>query len=502
MVAPLQVSTVLYVTQRMAILACLFSLVAMLAYLRVRLYALQSKSLVGWTLIGILAMSLAVFSKENAVVVLAIPLALETLWFRSYAGDEEIEQAWCKRVFWVTAVFLLGGLVLCSLYWSSLVAGYANRPFSFSERLITQCYILWDYIAQFYTPEMKRMGVYHDDVTLDWARTRSWIAIVGWSSLIALLALSPLHIAISRVAFCLVFFFICHGIESTVLPLEMYFEHRNYLPSVGLALLIPTIVWLFGRFGSVLVPPLIAVFCVYIVLQVASAGALVRYWSSSQLFTTFQLAGHPTSFRANTDFAYLLATVGGAEEALEYSKKAHFLSSESGADWLVRDAALICISKPSELQPLEAHYPRTITPDQLGAATGIHRLVRLLEDERCDARDFADFFLGLEVDAAQISEVDLSIDMSNLISRLLSVIGKKEAALVYLDTVLSQHPAHIRSRLMRLQYRLEVERYQIAAQDYRELVQLDEQDKMLDSERQTLSLYHEYFRTLNKARAN
>ena len=38
------------------------------------------------------------------------------------------------------------------------------------------------------------------------------------------------------IGYGILFFLAGHALESSIFPLEIYFEHRNYLPAVGLAL--------------------------------------------------------------------------------------------------------------------------------------------------------------------------------------------------------------------------------------------------------------------------
>ena len=50
-------------------------------------------------------------------------------------------------------------------------------------------------------------------------------------------------------AFGIAWFLVGHSIESTVFSLELYFEHRNYFPGVGLFLLAGVLFALVARNG-------------------------------------------------------------------------------------------------------------------------------------------------------------------------------------------------------------------------------------------------------------
>ena len=67
------------------------------------------------------------------------------------------------------------------------------------------------------------------------------------------------------VAYGLLFYPIAHTIESTVWPLELYFEHRNYLPSIGLSILMLGLYGVTTRQWRETASPLLAWLGVYIV---------------------------------------------------------------------------------------------------------------------------------------------------------------------------------------------------------------------------------------------
>jgi hypothetical protein len=111
---------------------------------------------------------------------------------------------------------------------------YAHRAFVLSERLLTEARVLWFYIGQIIAPDNTTLGLYHDDIPLSqgWMTPPTTIpAVLGHVVLIGA-ALFALHRA-PLIALGILWFYAGHLLESSFLPLEIAYEHRNYLPSLG-----------------------------------------------------------------------------------------------------------------------------------------------------------------------------------------------------------------------------------------------------------------------------
>ena len=99
-------------------------------------------------------------------------------------------------------------------------------------------------------------------------------------------------------AFGLLFFFAGHLMESTFIPLELAFEHRNYLPSIGL--LMPLFYYLgFGGEPSKYAGIRTGLMMLIILLFALQTHLRARTWSNNvQLYLT-NVHFHPNSPRAN-----------------------------------------------------------------------------------------------------------------------------------------------------------------------------------------------------------
>ncbi len=114
---------------------------------------------------------------------------------------------------------------------------YTGRAFDMEERLLTQARVVTLYVGQILLPRPGAMPFFYDGLpySTGWLQPPTTL----WSALF-LLGLFGLGLGLLRrrplAAFGILFFFAGHLLESTLLPLELAFEHRNYLPSLGLIL--------------------------------------------------------------------------------------------------------------------------------------------------------------------------------------------------------------------------------------------------------------------------
>ena len=309
LVHPLHVSTVLYAIQRMTQLGSLFALLAVLAYLagRQRLTTRRPVAFLLLFLVFPLFVVAGILSKQNAAVAPALCLAIEIAYQQRLSPAR-------KPLLAFFAVFLaLPMLGLTAILISKphlLLAGYADYDFTLAERLLSEPRALVDYIGQILFPRTPRMGLYTDDFPI----SRSFLdpASTAYSALL-LVAVSVAAIVLRKRAptfFAGWFFFlVAHGVESSFLPLDIYFEHRNYLPAVGLLLSVTGLLALRPATIStnVLTPKQLGLFAAIAIVLVFSFATLGRVlvWKNQDTIVSQGLKYHPDSLRALLDKAAL-----------------------------------------------------------------------------------------------------------------------------------------------------------------------------------------------------
>jgi len=233
---PLNVSGVLYVVQRMNELSALFILAGLLCYIDGRLRLLRGEHGLGTALTGVCLFSvLAVASKENGALITAYALVVEAFAFGFQTANVSQRRA-IQVFFWLTLALPLALFG----YWlttRTALLSYSTRDFTLYQRVLSETRILCDYLLWIFIPDPAWMGFFHDDIAVSTGLLRPA------TTLPALLFLTALTVAAWKLrrrnpgfAFAIGWFLVGHSMESTILPLELVFEHRNYLPMAGLLL--------------------------------------------------------------------------------------------------------------------------------------------------------------------------------------------------------------------------------------------------------------------------
>lgn len=100
--------------------------------------------------------------------------------------------------------------------------------------MLTELRVLWFYLGQLLLPHPGRMALFHEFAPVSTALWQPWttlLALLAWIAVGALAWL--LRRKVPVFAFGLGWFLVGHLLESTIVPLDLVYEHRNYLPSLG-----------------------------------------------------------------------------------------------------------------------------------------------------------------------------------------------------------------------------------------------------------------------------
>ncbi len=318
LLAPINLTGVLYVVQRMESLSTLFMLLGLLAYIKGRLLLNQDRPRSLTWMAGGLAVCtlLGVLAKETAVMLPAYAFVIEWVLFGFRSPTKQHD----RRVLWLFAVLLfLPGLLGLAATLPGALSGhaFASRSFTLAERLWTEGRVLIDYLAWILLPDHNALSLYHDDYLL----STGWMSPPAtFFSLIALIGLLTLALWLRQrrplIALGLLFYFTGHSLVSTYLPLELIFEHRNYLPSLGALL---------ALFALLLLEPVRINLRTARVL--AAAGLVLFYgflthlraneWSSPLRLAYAEATRHPLSPRANYELGKVLADTAPDSDSIQ-----------------------------------------------------------------------------------------------------------------------------------------------------------------------------------------
>ncbi|MBI4808469.1 MAG: pilus assembly protein PilF [Nitrosomonadales bacterium] len=236
LIHPINILPVMLSVQRMTLLSGMFMLLALIGHLKGMSKPSGESAKWGWIMASWLVFwPLSILSKETGLL---FPLYILTIaiFSRQETAARTQVHSWVIKA----AVISLLGIVaamLSFLGWDWLNGAYAMRPFTWSERLLTETRVLWFYAAQIVIPNYAAFGIYLDDFSLSTGilhPPQTLLAVIGWGGVI--LGIWRFRHRQPVLYFAAVWFLAGHSLESTLLPLEIAHEYRNYLPSFGLLL--------------------------------------------------------------------------------------------------------------------------------------------------------------------------------------------------------------------------------------------------------------------------
>ncbi|WP_407276469.1 tetratricopeptide repeat protein [Halothiobacillus sp. DCM-1] len=311
LLAPMQLTAVLYVVQRMESLSALFVLAGLLAYWHGRQRQRAGRS--GgwrWVLGGLLGGTLlATLAKETGVMLPVYAFLLEVLVLRG-RGATGSERGLVPLFLLVLA--LPGGLGLLATLPAALDGrAFAGRPFDLAERLWTEGRVLFDYLHWLIAPAPNDLSLYHDDVAVSTGWLAPWTTLAGGLGIGALIvAAVALRQRAPLFALGVLWFFAGHALVSTYLPLELVYEHRNYLPSFGvfLALFGLMLAWspAEAERARVMRTLMLSAALALIALYAGITALRAQVWGNPFRLAYFEATTHPDSPRANYDLARLM----------------------------------------------------------------------------------------------------------------------------------------------------------------------------------------------------
>lgn len=319
---PLQVSSVLYVVQRMQTLGTLFAVLALWAYLSAReaqIDGRQGRRYLALTgLFGILSFA----AKEDAVLLPAYALVLELTILRFRAAQPALSRTWRQSYLLATAVGIaLYLLVVLPHYWSW--SDYPGRTFSSTERLLTQGRVLVMYIGQILLPLPESMTFFYDDFQVSRGLLDPPSTLPALVMIAALLVLAWRWRGQRPVFACgVLLFFAGHTLTSNVLNLELAFEHRNHLPLIGAVLAVGDLFAALTQRWHVRSAWMAGI--ATLVLLATSVATLTRAhaWGDPLRFALYSVEIVPDSERAWLALGETYASLGGQRAESPYMQKA------------------------------------------------------------------------------------------------------------------------------------------------------------------------------------
>jgi len=311
MVHPLQSQSVSYIVQRMNSMAAMFYVLSILLYARFRLCGQKRKK--WWLLSGcFLAAMLALASKEITVTLPFVSMLYDRYFFGDVswkALKKYIPQfAGCLLLVAVIGLALLGSNPL-----DKIIEGYTGRDFTLSQRLLTESRVVIFYISQLLWPHPSRLNLDHD-FTLSNSLMDPITTLFSFVALAALMTVAVVTAKKQRLlSFGIVWFLGNLAIESSVISLEILYEHRLYLPSMMFSLIL---VLLFYRWvkpaglRAVLLCAMVAVGAFWTYERNAVYSDRITFWQDC-------VKKSPRKARPHNNLGVALADQGYHDEAIK-----------------------------------------------------------------------------------------------------------------------------------------------------------------------------------------
>ncbi|MCC4260146.1 tetratricopeptide repeat protein [Pseudomonas aestusnigri] len=233
MLHPMMVSTTLYVVQRMAQLSTLFVLAGIVGYLLAR-QRLTTAPLSGyfWMTVSLgTGTVLATFSKENGALLPMLVLVIELCRPSSVQDSSpQFFRLWKTFFLWLPSLLILAYLASRVTFAEN---PWPNRPFNQVERLLSEARILWEYLFHLFVPQIEGRGLYQDAYNISTGLLSPWTTAPAVAGILALPVVAWMaKRRYSLLSLAVLFFLVSHIIESSVIGLELYFEHRNYMAAL------------------------------------------------------------------------------------------------------------------------------------------------------------------------------------------------------------------------------------------------------------------------------
>ena len=364
LVHPLNLTSVLYIVQRMTSLTALFTVLGLCFYMVGRSRLLERRSGWPWIFTGLFGFGgLALLSKENGVLLPGYMFILELVLFRFRSPDRTLDRrvaAFFGVILLLPAVLVL---LLLALQPGSLLGGYSGRDFTLAERVMTEARVLVFYLKQILVPSISELGLYHDDIAISRGLLDPPATLYAGLAITLLLALGlALLRKMPLVSLGILWFFWAHSLESTIIPLEIAHEHRNYLADFGIILAVGGA--LVKLPGKRLAPALrIATPAIFLVLLSYTTWVRAGQWSDNVTHSVYEAMHHPQSPRSVYAAGRIharLAIYGREEsvgEAYHYLERASQLD-ESG---ILPDIIMIKLAFLLDLPVKQEWYDRIIS---------------------------------------------------------------------------------------------------------------------------------------------
>ena len=355
LVHPIQTQSVTYIVQRMNSMAGMFYILSLLLYVKGRLAVQMRKTSWLW-FSGCVPAALLSFGCKEITATLPVFIILYEWYF-----FQDLNRSWLKRYLpRIIGVFIILGLLgwwyLGAHPLDKILSGYARWDFTPTERLLTQSRVLIYYISLLLYPNPARLNVDHD-FTVSHSLINPPTTLLCIMAVIGLIGLAFYLAKKDRIlSFSILWFFGTLVIESSVLGLQLVFEHRLYLPSMFVSLAFVLLVWRlikqnWARAG---------VFCIIIPLFCVWTYQRNSVWTDPVTLWLDSAHKSPQKIRPYYNAGCVLQKSGINDEAIKYYNKALLLNPNHASAHINLG---VILANENRIDEAIAHYTKALQID-------------------------------------------------------------------------------------------------------------------------------------------
>lgn len=395
---PLLLSTSMMAVQRMTLLSSLVMLATMLIYLRIRESFCSDKAattdIVRPLSVIACGLVLGVLFKETAINLL-VYLALIEWILLAKRSDCVILRRFRVLILALPLLFLVAYIIGS---WYRSLGQVTIREFTLYERFISAPRIIMDYLGQGLAPKISTLGLFHDD----FQASQGWLSppatLVSTVVLVSIIVfLWKIRGRYAIVTFGGFWFILGNVIEAGPIGLELYYEHRCYLPLFGIMLILsacPFLVPFRLRRPFFLIPIIFGVISFFNLSQATSL------WGCPAVAAEVWYGAHPKSVRASQYFLQALLKAGYPEKAEMIAGQAIKRLPSSPSLGLQKLQIDCLLNYPSDAVITDLQHVTNSAPAgffEYSALDSLRKLVFSYIEGECPAFSFDDLFLLIDL---------------------------------------------------------------------------------------------------------
>jgi tetratricopeptide (TPR) repeat protein len=385
---PVQTQAVTYIVQRLSSMATLFYLAALVLYVVARLNAeKQEERGVTWRtrLLLIASVAAAVLAMKSKEIAFTLPLAVALYEWCFFRG------AWPRRLLFLFPLLATLLIIPLSILTGTMESGTeigeqlrAHSDIGRLDYLTTQFRVLVTYLRLLILPINQNLD-YEYPLFTSFLNPQVLASVLLLSVLLALAVYlhyrsrlandkeqAPIAVGepiLRLISFGIFWFFLTLSVESSIIPIhDLIFEHRLYLPSIGIAMAMAVLVGLASAKTASFFAGRLPLLLAALVVVSLAVGTWQRnqVWSSNVKIWQDTAQKSPNKVRAWYNFGTYLDDEGKPEEAIQALTRAITLDPQHAEAWHNLGRAYIHSGRSEEAVPLLRNAVR-LNPEMLNA---------------------------------------------------------------------------------------------------------------------------------------